>query len=58
LKKKIEREEIALEEMDIKREDIENKIEALYYATPESIDIEKKNEMEMRKLNLQLRQLA
>jgi len=26
LKKKIEREEIALEEMDIKREDIENKI--------------------------------
>ena len=44
--------------MDIKREDIENKIEALYYATPESIDIEKKNEMEMRKLNLQLRQLA
>lgn len=58
LKKKIEREEIALEEMDIKKEDIENKIEALHYATPESIDIEKKNEMEIRKLNLQLRQLA
>ena len=56
LKNKLKKEEIMLEDMCIKRDEIENKIEKHSYSIHENIDDENKNEIEVRKFKLALKQ--
>lgn len=56
LKRKIEREEIMLEEMKIKKDELEQKIDTLKYQITDSYETENRNQTEIRKAEISLRQ--